>query len=313
MYLSYLKSKGVDVSKSDKNSFWENEVANKRTELRRQAAAYAESYIGENLQHSTGMESFALQKRLPNIIRMTFPLMGYSINRADAVSKSAWTLVSSKMGSLAQKDAAGNLSGHLIEAAALIGVKTLLAYNIKDYLAELWRNNMTSLESPEADDEEKRKAIRFRRLIWDNVKNNAIGPVGVATNPLWDDNAVEHLNQFIYDYNKEEDESFTDFVERTGGKPIPSFGGQEIGEMGLWGAFGKMTGGDKDWYVDGVDLVWKDQSGNTHRKELTDEEASAFYGPMLKFGAGIMGPEFLNAIEASERQAVREAKQRKND
>lgn len=313
MYLSYLKSKGVDVSKSNKNSFWENEVANKRTELRRQAAAYAESYIGENLQHSTGMESFALQKRLPNIIRMTFPLMGYSINRADAISKSAITMITSKIGSQAQKDAAGNLSGHLIEAAALIGVKTLLAYNIKDYLAELWRNNMTSLESPEADDEEKRKAIRFRRLIWDNVKNNAIGPVGVATNPLWDDNAVEHLNQFIYDYNKEEDESFTDFVERTGGKPIPSFGGQEIGEMGLWGAFGKMTGGDKDWYVDGVDLVWKDQSGNTHRKELTDEEASAFYSPLLKFGAGIMGPEFLNAIESSERQAVREAKQRKND
>lgn len=306
-YQSYLKRNGVDPQGTEE--FWANEYKLRNTPLRKEAGAYAESYVGENLQHSTGLETFSWGKKVPGIVRMMFPLVGYGANKTDSVLKNIQVASQSPFGSTQQSQALGNASRNILEAVSYAMVVAFVTTPIKEYLTETWRHMATKLNDPDEDDEERRKALRVRRVMQDAIRNSISPPALVITADLTDEAIGDYLNHMLYEYSNE-GEDYTNWLEAHGGEPIPVFKNKEVSDIGIFGMFKKLTGNDQNWWVDGADLKWQDERGNLHTQELTDEQLSAFYNPMIKFVIGFAGSEALGAVESAERQAVKEAKSR---
>ena len=306
-YLQSLKKDGIDVSNTD-DAFWQNEYELRNEPTRKAAAAYAETYIGQNLLHSSGKEQARVFRSMGTFMRLVLPLMQYRVNLSDRIANNIGIMMRSAAGTENRLAATRSLTADMVEIVTFdIALRAWIIHPLTDLFAAMWIEYMTGLDVEDDDEREEKKQLFRDRFMYLNTVKDAI-PVPMF--PFIDNFAAGGIaaagNQLSYELQKEEDESYSEWKERNQGETFPAFTEAPNDNIGIVGIL--MSKFD-DWDVKGDELTYTAMNGDKRTILLSDAERGALSWNWLKTIATFVGfAELEKAIKAGEQEALRQAK-----
>lgn len=305
-YLDYLNDNGVDVSDTNNDDFWNNELKQSDTKLRKQAREAAEQYVSSNLKESSSFETATIFKNIP-LLKVMVPFSGYSITKSTAMNNRYKTMTSASSTSDEKRTAARRLATDMVEIAAYTHFFRFMVTNvIQDMMVEKMLESY-DLEPESDEDKEKREKSRQGYALMEAIIASIPNPMLlVVANMIPDHIKADWWNGLMQSIGQEEDQKTSEFMKETELPVVPSVKSANEGLIGV--VFPEDNGfelGD-----DGLPyVITKDLLGDDVKKYLTEDQKDALDNKFWINFWGMIGlKELSNVLKRVERRALKDVK-----